>query len=237
MKRIGLLFLIPLLLTGCLYPKEKMVEQQTPYKDQIQAVQNAVDQFQEKEGGILPIVTKEAETPIYQKYVVDFKRIVPRFMPEPPPNAFESGGTFQYVLVDVERDPTVKLLDVRMAQEIQELTIRLTAYRQEHGYPPYGEKLSEHVFTLDYQKLGLTEAPTVISPYSQKPLQLVINTEAVIYTDYTPDLYDALQQSDKTFQNEEDIRSLLVEQSDFVPAFSLPYTIDPQTNQPVYLTK
>ena len=34
-------------------------------------------------------------------------------MAEPPESAYEAGGYFQYVLVNVESDPTVKLLDVR----------------------------------------------------------------------------------------------------------------------------
>lgn len=47
---------------------------QIPYKDQILAVQTAVDTFKKDNGGILPIKTKEAETPIYQKYPIDFKK-------------------------------------------------------------------------------------------------------------------------------------------------------------------
>jgi len=103
------------------------MQNQLPYKEQIQSVQSAVDQFQKDEGGILPIVTKDAGTPIYQKYVIKFSKISPRYMAEPPDNAFESGGVFQYILVDVEKDPTVKLLDVRMAQKIQDVSLRLTA--------------------------------------------------------------------------------------------------------------
>lgn len=123
------------LLTGCLYPQKQKMQNQLPYKEQIQSVQSAVDQFQKDEGGILPIVTKEAETPIYQKYVIKFSKISPKYMAEPPDNAYESGGVFQYVLVNVEDDPTVKLLDVRMAQKIQDISLRLKAYQQSNGYP------------------------------------------------------------------------------------------------------
>lgn len=231
-----IIFCIPLLLTGCMYPDSQLKENQTPYKEQIQSVQSAVDQFQTNGGGILPIITKEAETPIYQKYVVDFKKIVPRYIAEAPPNSFDAGGIFQYVLIDVETDPVVKLLDVRMAQAIQDLNLRLTSYRQANGYPPYGEVLSDEVFTLDYKKLGLNEAPTVTSPYSQRPLSIIVNNKAELFVDYTPDLYDALKEKKHTFKKGEDIRGILVEESDFVPAFSLPYTID-ESEKPIFLVK
>lgn len=225
------------LLTGCLYPQEQKAQNQLPYKEQMQSVQSAVDQFKEDEGGILPIVTKEAETPIYQKYVIKFTKISPRYMAEPPDNAYESGGVFQYVLVNVEDDPTVKLLDVRMAQKIQDVSVRLQAYQQSNGYPPFKERVSENVFTLDYEKMGLKEAPTVTSPYSQKDLYLVVDGEGNLFVDYTPDLYDVLQEYDGKIKPGEDIRELLVGKSEFVPAYSLPYTIDEKNKSPIFLTK
>jgi hypothetical protein len=224
-------------LSGCLYPQENRAENQVPYQDQIQAVQSAVDQYQKDEKGLLPIKTKDGDTPIYQKYLIDFKKIVPKYMAEPPGNAFESGGVFQYVLVDVENDPTVKLFDMRMAGAIQDLTIRLEVYRQSNGYPPFKERIADHVFTLDYKKLGLKEPPTVISPYSQKPLGLIINNEAQIFVDYTPDLLTALQNNKHNYKYGEDIRNILVENSFFVPAYSLPYTIDQKSNKPIFLSK
>ena len=199
-------------------------------------VQAAVDQFQEDEGGILPIKTKDAKTPIYQKYVINLKKISPRYMADPPENAYEAGGFFQYVLVDVENDPTVKLLDVRVAQAIQDLYLRLNIYRQKNGYPPFKERLASHAFTLDYEKMGLEEAPTVTSPFSQKELHFIMDEEGDIYVDYTPDLYDALQKYEGVMKPGDDIREILVETSDFVPAYSLAYTVD-EENKPILLEK
>ena len=68
-------------------------------KIKCKSVQTAINQFQEDNDGILPIKNSDETTPIYQKYVIDFKRIVPEYMAEPPSNAFESGGVFQYVIV------------------------------------------------------------------------------------------------------------------------------------------
>ena len=44
-------------------------------KIKLNRFKRAVNQFQEDNGGILPIKTKDANTPIYQKYPIDFKRI------------------------------------------------------------------------------------------------------------------------------------------------------------------
>jgi hypothetical protein len=103
------------LLSGCLYPEEKLQKNTIPYEDQIAAVQNSVDRFQEESGGLLPIKTRDMTTPIYQKYPIDFSALSPKYMAEPPGTAFESGGIYLYALVDVEENPTVKLIDLRIA--------------------------------------------------------------------------------------------------------------------------
>lgn len=223
--------LVLLTLTGCMYPEEKLVQNQVPYKDQLDSVQSAVDQYKEANGGLLPIKTKDAETPIYQKYPIDFKKIVPRFIAEAPGNAYENGGLFQYVLVDAEEDPTVKLLDLRMAETIREIKMRINAT----GYPPFKEMLAENVYTLDFKKIGYKEEPVVVSPFTNQNLHFIISTDGEIYVDYRSDLYQAIKSSDKEFEEGVDIRNILVENSMFVPAYSLPYGIDKETGEPVFL--
>lgn len=235
MKKILVPFLVLLVgavLSGCMYPDEELAKNQIPYQDQIQSVQSAVNQFREANGGILPIKTKEAQTPIYQKYPVDFKKIVPAYIAEEPGNSFESGGIFQYVLVDVENEATVKLLDLRMAEKIREIKLRIKT----KGYPPYKDKIADNVYTLDYKKMGYKEEPVAVSPYSQRNLPFVVDGNAEIYVDYRSDLYEKLQKTNHTFNKGDDIRGLLVQDSFFVPAFSLPYTID-QSNEPIFLAK
>lgn len=225
-----------LTLTGCLYPKERLAQNRIPYKDQINMVQRAVDQFQQTEGGILPIRTKDMSTPIYQKYVIDFNKISPRFISEPPASAFESGGIFQYVLVDVETDPTVKLIDLTTVEPIRELKLRISFYKERNGYPPYKGELGGGYFTLDYEKLGYEQNPPFVkSPYSQKNLSLFIDTTGEIYIDYSPDLYEALQTFEHDYQSGDDIRDLLVTNNDFVPVYSVPYTV--KDNEPIFLTE
>lgn len=221
------------MLTGCMYPDEKLVQNQVPYKDQLDSVQSAVNQFREAKGGILPIKTKDAETPIYQKYPIDFNKIVPRYLSEPPGNAFENGGIFQYVLVDVETNPTVKLLDLRMAETIREIKMRINA----NGYPPFKEKIANNVYTLDFEKIGYKKEPVAVSPFTNNNLHFVISTDGEIYIDYRPDLYQAIKSSGKELKAGEDIRQILVGNSMFVPAYSLPYTIDETSKEPIFLEK
>lgn len=221
-------------LSGCLYPNEKLVKNTIPYEDQVNAVQNAVNRFKEDSNGLLPIKTRDMTTPIYQKYPIDFTMISPKYIAEPPGTAYENGGVYLYVLVDVETNPTVKLIDLRIAEKIHELTVRLDVYRQSNGYPPIKDVVTNDVYTLDYKKLGYTQAPTVESPYSGEHLPLVIDNNAEIYVDYRIDLYKALKEKEHQYTTGEDIRNLLVNDSFFVPAYSLPYTID-DNKEPVFL--
>jgi len=236
MKRImlfSLLMITAVVLSACMYPKEELTQNQVPYKDQLNAVQTAVDDFQKDNGGILPIKTKEAETPIYQKYPIDFKKIAPKYIAEPPGNAYESGGIFQYVLVDVETNPTVKLLDLRMAETIRDIKLRIKT----NGYPPFKKQIANNVFSLDYAKLGFKKTPYAVSPFTNQNLSFVITGDAEVYVDYRPDLYQILKKTGKELKPGEDARSILVEDSMFVPAYSLPYTIDPKTKEPLFLEK
>lgn len=225
------LALTAILLAGCMYPKEELAKNQIPYQDQIQAVQTAVDAFREDNGGILPIKTKEADTPIYQKYPIEFKKITPKYMSDPPGNAYENGGVFQYVLVDVETKPAVKLFDLRITDTIRDIKLRIKT----KGYPPYKKQIAKNVFSLDFKQLGYENAPFVVSPFSNKNLSFVITGDAEVYVDYRPDLYQAMNKTAEKVKSGEDIRPILVKDSMFVPAYSLPYTWDYKTEEPVFL--
>ncbi|EKN69612.1 hypothetical protein BABA_09306 [Neobacillus bataviensis LMG 21833] len=231
-KWLGIFLVVTvMLLSGCMYPKEELAQNQTPYKDQILAVQTAVDDFKKDNGGILPIKTRDADTPIFQKYPIEFKKIAPQYMAEPPGNAFESGGVFQYVLVDVETNPTVKLFDLRMTETIRDIKLRIKS----NGFPPYKKQIAKNVFSLDYKQLGYEKPPYVVSPFTNQNLSLVVTGDAEVYVDYRPDLYQALKNTKADLEPGEDIRFILVNESMFVPAYSLPYTLDSKGEEPVFL--
>lgn len=229
----AILALTILFLSGCMYPNNELAKNQIPYEDQIQAVQVAVNSFQNDNGGILPIKTKDLATPIYQKYPIDFKRIAPKYISEPPGNAFESGGIFQYVLIDAETNPTVKLLDLRMAETIRDINLRIKT----SGYPPFKEKIADNVYTIDFSELGFRQPPFVVSPYTNQNLPLIITGNAEVFVDYRQDLYQLLQKSTKKVSPGEDIRYILLEDSMIVPAYSLPYTVDENSKEPIFLNQ
>jgi hypothetical protein len=226
-----LLAFMSVLLSGCMYPNKELTKNKIPYKDQIQAVQTAVDSFRNDNGGILPIKTKEAKTPIYQKYPIDFKKITPKYLSEPPGNAYENGGLFQYVLIDVETKPTVKLLDLNITEAIRDINLRIKAQK----YPPFKKQLAKNVYTIDFKKLGYKNPPYALSPFTNKNLPFVITGNAEVYVDYSSDLFQTLKEGNFKVNPGEDIRHILVKDSMFVPAYSLPYTVDSENMEPVFL--
>lgn len=146
--KVSVTLLAFILLTGCLYPENRKTENRVPYVEQLQSVQTAIEEFQKATNGLLPIETKEADTPVYQKYVIDFKRLSPRYLHDVPSTSFEGGGI--YLCPHRRRkNPTVKLLDVKMTQTISELRLRIKIYQDEHTYPPYGKVVSNNLYTLN----------------------------------------------------------------------------------------
>ncbi|ANC77692.1 hypothetical protein ABE65_013150 [Fictibacillus phosphorivorans] len=221
-------------LSGCLYPEERKTQNRVPYQDQITAVQEAVESFQ-KDTGVLPIKTKEADTDIYQKYLIDFNKLVPKYMQEPPGNAFEKGGTFQYVLIDVETKPTVRLADLVLTDKVQDIQVALNIYMAENDYPPFKKIEAQGRHTLDFKKLGFKEDPYVTSPFTGKKLPLMVNGDAKIFIDYRKDLNAAITSYQDELDKHEDIRHLLAVHSFFVPVYSVPYTVE--NNKPIFLIK
>lgn len=226
----ALLALCMAFLSGCMIPEGELAENQMPYEDQLISVQNAVNQYREATGGLLPIKTREMDVDQFIKYPVDFAKIVPDYTAEIPTNAFETGGIFQYVLMDVEENPTVKLVDLRLAETIRSVNIRKSA---NGGQAPIAKTIADNVYQFNYDAMGFKEEPTVVSPYSGRNLPLVVTGNGDIYVDYTLDLYTAIQEYDGKLEMGEDIRFLLYDDSPIVPAYSLPYTVN-EKNEPVF---
>lgn len=221
-KWIGPL-LIMLVLSGCFLPETQRTENQVPYPDQLASVQAAVDQFQQ-DTGVLPINTFDETTNLYQRYVVDFRQLVPSYMQSPPGTSFENGGTHQFVLVNVEEDPEVKVVDVTVMNTINVLNQRINDYRRKHDYAPIKEAIDYNLFSLDYEKLGYAEEPLINSPYHETKLPLLFTNEGDIIIDYKPDLLELELNEGVTYEEGEDLRPILYEESPYVPLFSVPYT-------------
>lgn len=215
-----------------MYPNSARTENQLPYEDQLNSVQQAVEKYQEASGGLLPIKTRDQDVDQYIKYPIEFEKIVPAYLSKTPPNAYESGGVFQYVIMDVEENPTVKLVDLRIADKIRDLRMKIGV----NGYGPIDVKVAENVYTLDYEIMGFREEQTVPSPYSDVNLPLVATGDGNVYIDYSIDLGRILREEKPDVKPGEDIRYLLVDKYPILPAYSLPYTVN-EDNEPVFMAK
>lgn len=224
---------LAMLLSGCMYPDSERAKNETPYEEQVVAVQSAIGQYQETSGGLLPIKTRDMDVDQFIKYPIDFAKIVPAHMAEMPTNSFEVGGIYQYVLVDVEENPTVKLVDLRIAEAIRSINVRKSA---NGGRAPISEIITDNVYKFNHEAMGINEEPTVESPYTGRSLPLVVNGQGEIFVDYSMDLFSALQEYEGTIEPGQDIRFLLYEDHPVVPAYSLPYTVD-ENNEPVFKTE
>lgn len=221
-----------LILGGCGFKGGYEPENLLPYEDQLNSVQTAVESFQEASGGLLPIKTRDQETDQYIKYPIDFKKIVPGYLGKSPANSFEAGGIYQYVLMDVEENPTVKLVDLRIAQTIRDLNYR----KGINGYGPIAETIAEGVYKLDYKKMGYKSDISVQSPYSDVQLPLVATGDGKVYVDYSIELNRLLQDTEVEVKPGDDIRFLLTDNFAIVPAYSLPYTVN-ENNEPIFMLK
>ncbi|MCT4781800.1 MULTISPECIES: hypothetical protein [Exiguobacterium] len=213
-------------LSGCMFPQSSRVDN-VPYEEQIRSVQTAVESFKETTG-VLPIKTKSAETPLMERYPIEFGRLVPGYMADPPANSFEGGGLFLYVLVDVETEPAVKLIDLRVTERLQQLQTNINAFRAKEGKFPFDGSIGKNQFTLNYDLIFVAEAPTIPSPYTDNELPVYVDGSGQLFVDYREDIATKLENTDVTPEVGEDIRYLLYNDSPFAPAYSQGYTINEQ---------
>jgi hypothetical protein len=226
-KRVSLFLLVLFtmgVLSGCVYSNEIKQQNSPATGEYMSIVQNAVDQYQ-KRNGVPPIQNKAQNTPIYEKYLVDFGKLRNyNLISTIPGNAFENGGTAIYVLVNVETKPEVKLMDLQSYQKMVELQKAVDQYKLKHqGLIPKGDPTANHFYLLDGSKLN-GEKTQIQSPYSRLLLNVIIHESGHIALDYTPELLIAmskkgLQQADAQI----DLRTFLVDEAYFVPAWSYPY--------------
>ncbi|MBD8025233.1 hypothetical protein H9636_01055 [Ureibacillus sp. Re31] len=224
-----MLALTTVLLSGCLFPEEEKVENQVPDDIQLASVQKAVEEYQ-ADTGVLPIKNRDMDTDLFIKYPIDFEKLAPKYLANAPANSYEKGGIFQYIIWDPEKNPTVKLVDLRAAERMRELNIRFMGSQ----YPTFKDKITDYIYTIDYKKIGYKEELTVPSPYTNNQLPIIVTTEGDLYVDYSMDLNTFLKENNLKPTPGEDIRTYLVDAYPVVPAYSLPYTVD-ENNEPVFM--
>ncbi|SIS37117.1 hypothetical protein [Salimicrobium flavidum] len=228
--------LIFVFLSGCMFPQSERAANNLPNDAQLAQVQSAVNQYKSQQNGLLPIRTKPNETPVFQKYQIDFTRLKETgLLATIPGTAFENGGYYQYIIIRPETEAEVKVIDLRVTDKVRELETTLHFYEQENEFTPYKEQIVPGVYSLDHEKLGLDEPPTLESPYTGNLLPLYANGSGDVVIDYRKDLNHFLKETDHSYQPGDDIRYLLTDQSPIAPAYSPPYTI--KDGDPVFMQK
>ena len=226
-----LLFILIPFMAGCMLPEEEKAQNQISDESQIQMVQNAVEQYQEDSDGLLPIKTVENQRD-YLQYQIDFEQLVPDYLSERPGNAYEMGGKYQYVIIDAEEDPEVKLADLTLTDEIRSLTIRLDAMGE---HVELDEQVGPNVYQLDLQYYNLSENPVVTSPYTGTSLNVFYNGGQQFLIDYREEIGKIIHDNDLEFETGEDVRHVLYEYTPIVPIYSPEITVD-EANNPIFMT-
>lgn len=224
-----LVIVTAVLLVGCAYPEDEKRAKLVPDADQLAAVQRAVNEYREATGGLVPIKNSELDTDLYIKYLIDFEKLMPKYLAQIPGNAYEKGGIFQYIIWDPENEAKVKLVDLNAAERIREINIRKLSTQ----YLPINGATSDNVYQINFEKLGYKTDVTVKSPYSGTELPIFMTGDGEMHVDYSIDLGQLLKEDKPSVKPGDDIRQLLVDKYPIVPAYSIPYTVD-ENGEPIY---
>jgi len=207
---------------GCLYPRDRTPDGGMEPREAAQAVQEAVDRHFETLG-TLPIHNADANVPKYEKFRIDFAGLKSAgFLPAPPPASFEGGGPYLFLIVDEERDPKVRLLDLRVWDRIDAVQRRIREFAGRGKPLPAGEEIYPGLWEIDFARLGMRD-PGVSSVFSGHILPLMVDADGRVYADYAIDVAEAVRTSGTVPGPEADLRDLLVERSPLVPVKSPVY--------------
>jgi hypothetical protein len=173
----------------------------------------------------------EDEWKLTTRYSVDFRQLG-GYVGEIPPSAFEKGGNFMYVLVNVEKKPTVRLFDLRVNDLVGRVQNEVLLHQKHHGNLPKGEPAGQGLYRVNFSALNM-EPVTVPSPYSaDTELELLMDEKGKVYVDYRMEAMKKWQTAEKKPGPDTDLRDWLSEESLFVPAFSPPMTFN--GSEPVF---
>jgi hypothetical protein len=220
---LGLLALIMMTLAGCLYPEDQTPGGQASAREAVLTVQDAIDRYQQQTG-LLPIQNANESVPIYEKYKVDFGKLKRMgFIAQIPSAAFENGGSFQFLIIDEETKPQVKLLDLGTFQAVNDIQKKVNEYRASHGNRnPSGDEQYPGFPVVDFKKLGM-KAPDIVSVYSRQTLNVLVDEQGQAYVDYGIDIATAVNKTESKPQADEDLRRVLIDASYYVPVRSPEY--------------
>jgi hypothetical protein len=224
--RLAALLLALGMLSGCMYRGEIERNQANPafVAEEIDRVSSAVERYHEARG-VYPIKNADASTSVYEKYVIDLKRLVQsQMLSSIPANAFEAGGHYYYLLVHPETEPVVMLMDLSAVQVVADLQKDVDAYRDETGGLPTGAEAAQGFFAVDYDALG-RKAPDLRSPFTNGILPVLLHESGDLLIDYGLDIMEASRRADdpSAVREGDDAREWLAQASPLAPVQSYPY--------------
>ncbi|MFC4078101.1 hypothetical protein [Salinithrix halophila] len=229
---IASLVLTVLLTAACVRTEEfsQRVAEELP--EEVNRVQTALDEYM-KTTQVLPIKPPQGRS-LYQKYIIDFSKLESQ-LSEPPANSFENGGHFVFVIADPGKKPEVRVMDLRVTEEVGKLQTRVDAHKREEGKLPKGAREGADLYALDFKVLGV-DPVTIPSPYnSQVSLPILIDNQGQLFVDYRVDVVQVLEEKKGEPDKDQDLRELLWKDSLFVPAYSPPMTY--KKGDPVFKKK
>lgn len=217
---------LAILLSGCLYREAVQQNPSDAYRESVNRIQLAVDQYQ-SEHELLPLITPSEETPKYEKFRVDLALLLKQgYLESIPQAAFENGGSVYFLIQNEELDPVIKIMDLTTVQYVNDVERLAAKYREQQGGALPVEKengeLPEGIRMVDLKAIGGKDY-VLKSVYSGQELNYLINDKGKVYVDYAPDLMQIDERTGITPSDDYDIREMLTEQSYFVPVKSLPY--------------
>jgi hypothetical protein len=216
-----MLALVSAVLSGCLYPEERKLQNQVPSSYYLEATQKAIDQFK-ADTGVLPIANKPLDTPIFEKYEIDFRRLMPKYLPDAPANSFEKGGVYKYVLIDVETKPTVRLIHLGVVSKVADVQQAVIRYLHNRGSLPIRQELGNGYYSIDFGAIAMKEVQ-VESMVSNQLLPLIMNEQGEVGIDYASDIAVILRNGKAQVPKDTDPRYVMARESMFVPIKSFPY--------------
>ncbi|RAL22642.1 DUF3939 domain-containing protein [Thermoflavimicrobium daqui] len=231
MKRwlIGFSIFCTIFLSGCLFPQEER-QQLDQLPNHIAQVQSAVDVYKQQKK-VLPYRYKDEEIMLTTKYLVDFD-ILKGYLAEVPKTSFEKGGNYFYILTDVEKKPIVRVMDLRINEEIRMVQPLIHEYQKQKKQLPIKNKIDANYATIDFDKLRIRSV-VIQSPYSsQIKLEPVIDQKGRVFIDYRPEAMRLIQKAKEKPDANQDLRIWLAKQSYFVPAYSPPMKF--KNNEPIF---
>lgn len=218
-QRLLFVSLLCLCCAGCLYPQDKR-QQLDRLPEQINQVQSGVDAYMQTHS-TPPYTYKKEERPFTTHYLVDFK-VLQSTGAEIPPSAFEKGGNFLYVLINMEKKPIVRLYDLRIQKKVGDVESAIRYYQQQNKQLPLGKPVAQGFYAIDYQRLK-EDAVRIPSPYdTQGQMDLMVDRHGRVYIDYRAEAMKQIQHMGNQLPEGTDLRLWLAQQSFYVPAYSPP---------------